>query len=184
MHLSIKTGGLKFVIGWLSVLLIRSIPFRPPNFEPMLAVVMPFSKRYTLISSFCFGFLGIIAFDIISGYVGMWTIITALAYGFLGVWSYYFFKNRKGTTRHFVYFGIVSTLAYDAVTGLSVGPLFFGQPFLEALVGQIPFTVMHLAGTMLFSAVVSPILYRFVIEPDTLEIPVLIRNGKLLFSRF
>jgi len=162
-NLSIKTGGIKFILGWLIVLAIRFVPFRPPNFEPMLAVMMPYSKRYTLISSFLFGFLGIAVFDALTSGIGMWTLITGVAYGLLGVGAFYYFKNRKANRKNFVVFGVIGTILYDIVTGLSIGPLFYGQSFMSALVGQIPFTLMHLAGTVVFAIVLSPIMNRWVV---------------------
>lgn len=170
---SFTTGWLKYLIGWTAVFLIRLIPFRPPNFEPMLAVAMPFGKRYGLLGSFAFGFLGIAFFDAVTSGIGMWTWITAAAYGLLGVGAHYYFKHREANTLNFLIYGIIGTIAYDAVTGLSVGPLFFGQPLMEALVGQIPFTFMHLLGTVIFSVTVSPALYRWVIRNDRLELALL-----------
>jgi uncharacterized membrane protein len=167
---SLSTGSIKYVIGWVAVFLIRLIPYRPPNFEPMLAVAMPFSKRYGLVGSFAFGFLGIALFDAVTSGLGMWTWITAGAYGLLGVGAHYYFKHREANTLNFLVYGIIGTIAYDAVTGLSIGPLFFGQTFMSALTGQIPFTLMHLLGTVLFSVTVSPALYRWVITNDRLEL--------------
>jgi uncharacterized membrane protein len=170
---SFTTGWLKFVLGWIVVFLIRLIPFRPANFEPMLATVMPFSKRFGLVGSFLFGFLGILLFDVVTSGIGMWTWITACAYGTLGIWAHYFFKKREATTKNFVVFGVMGTLAYDIVTGLSIGPLFYGQPFMQALVGQIPFTAMHLVGAVVFSVALSPALYRWVLQNETFELSVL-----------
>lgn len=167
--ISIETGWLKFSIGWLAVFLIRMIPFRPPNFEPMLATVMPFSKRFGVLGSFAFGFFGIVLFDAVTSGIGTWTVVTSAAYGLLGIGSYFFFKHRAASTKNFLAFGIVGTLFYDAVTGLMAGPLFFHQPFMVALAGQIPFTIMHLLGTVFFSVALSPILYRWVVRNDRLE---------------
>lgn len=172
-NLSFTTGWLKYAIGWLTVFLIRLIPFRPPNFEPMLSVLMPFGKRYGVLGSFLFGFLGIVLFDSVTAGIGVWTWITAATYGVLGLGAHFYFKNRDASTVNFLTYGIVGTLFYDAVTGLAIGPLFYGQPFMSALTGQIPFTLAHLLGTVVFSVTISPALYRWVLRNDTLEIPVL-----------
>ena len=174
MKLSFSTGWFKFIIGWGVVFLFRLIPFRLPNVEPMLATVMPFSKRYGVLGSFLFGFLGIALYDAITSGWGVWTLVTALAYGALGIGAHFFFKNRDASVKNFLKFGIVGTIAYDAVTGLTIGPIFMNQPFLIALSGQIPFTLLHLAGTIVFSVCLSPAIYRWVLQSETLEIPVII----------
>lgn len=101
--------------------------------------------------------------------MGMWTWVTASAYGFLGVGAAAFFKNRESTPMNYLKFGVLATILYDAVTGLSIGSLFWGQSFIEALIGQIPFTAYHLAGNIVFSLLVSPLLYRWVVENKNFE---------------
>ncbi|KKW20011.1 MAG: hypothetical protein UY63_C0003G0024 [Parcubacteria group bacterium GW2011_GWA2_51_10] len=169
MNFSIPTGSLKFAIGWILVFLFRLIPFRPPNFEPMLATVMPFSKRYGYVGSFLFGFLGIVLYDAITSGWGVWTVVTSIAYGLLGIWAHFYFKSREATRGNFVIFGIFGTIAYDAVT-MMIGPLFNAQPLAVALLGQIPFTLMHLLGTVVFAALVSPLIYRWIVQSEALEI--------------
>lgn len=160
------------------VFLFRLIPFRPPNFEPMLATMMPFSKRYGYAGSFLFGFLGIVLFDAVTSGWGAWTWVTALAYGALGVAARFFFKNRAASVGNFLGFGIVGTILYDAATGLTIGPIFQGQPFMVALAGQIPFTLMHLLGTVVFATLLSPAIYRWVVQNERLELSFLRRLSK------
>lgn len=136
MKFSFTDSWLKCALGWTAVFLFRLIPFRPPNFEPMLATVMPFSKRYGMFGSFAFGFFGIVLYDAVTSGWGTWTAVTALAYG------------------------------------LTVGPLFNGQSFAVALAGQIPFTLMHLLGAVVFGALLSPALYRWVIENKSFDVSV------------
>lgn len=168
MRFFISTGLLKFAIGWGAVFLFRLIPFRPPNFEPMLATVMPFSKRFGIIGSFLFGFLGIVLYDAITSGWGSWTWVTAICYGLLGVGAHFFFKNREASVKNFLLFGIPATITYDAVT-MMIGPLFMHQPFIVALVGQISFTLMHVLGTVVFSVLLSPALYRWVVQNERFE---------------
>lgn len=164
----------KYIVGFIVCLLIRLIPFRPPNIEPILATQMPFAKAYGKISGFLFASLSIMLYDILTGKIGMWTFITALSYGLLGLWAGYYLKNKNNNSFNYVKFAIMGTLAFDIVTGLSIGPLFFHQPFMEALTGQIPFTAMHLLGNTIFALVLSPAIYSFVIENKKLEIPSIV----------
>ena len=66
-------------------------------------------------------------------------------------------------------FAIIGTLAYDAVTGLTVGPLLFHQTFYSALIGQIPFTILHLIGNTSFALLLSPLIYNFAIKKKKTE---------------
>ncbi len=166
--IQIPAGSLKFFLGWTAVFLFRLIPFRPPNFEPMLSVVMPFSKRYGPWGSFLFGFLGIVLYDAVTSGWGSWTWVTAICYGLLGIGAHFFFKNRAASVKNFLVFGIPATLLYDGVTML-IGPIFQNQSLSLALSGQISFTLMHLLGTVVFATLLSPALYRWVIENDALE---------------
>ena len=161
----------KAITAWAGVFLFRFLllAFRAPNVEPMLATIMPFSKRIGALGGFAFAFLGIVLYDIATVRVGAWTWVTALAYGLLAVASYVYFSRKEATRARFIGFGIIATLAYDAVTGLTVGPLFFHQSFSAALAGQVPFTVLHLLGTITFAAFLSPVLATWIAR----ESPVL-----------
>lgn len=172
MRFGISSGSLKFILGWTAVFLFRLIPFRPPNFEPMLATVMPFSKRYGILGSFLFGFLGIVLYDAITSGWGSWTAVTAVCYGLVGIAAHLFFKNRDASVQNFLLFGIPATVLYDAVT-MMIGPIFMHQSLMTAFVGQISFTLMHLTGTIVFSVLLSPALYRWVVQNERFELTFL-----------
>lgn len=168
MYVRIPSVSFKVLIGWAAVFLFRLLPFRPPNFEPMLATIMPFSKRLGALEMFAFGFFGIVLFDAVTSGWGAWTLATALCYGGLGLASHWYFSTREATARNFLSFGIAGTLAYDAITML-IGPMLGTQSLSVALVGQIPFTLMHLAGTVFFAVFLSPVLYRWVVANESFE---------------
>ncbi|OGI85628.1 hypothetical protein A3A01_01270 [Candidatus Nomurabacteria bacterium RIFCSPLOWO2_01_FULL_39_17] len=151
---------LNYVLGFIFCLLVRMIPFRPPNIEPILAVQMPFSRIFGGLLGFSFGFFSIVVYDFLTFGLGIWTLITAMAYGLLGLWAIRYFKNKKNNSLEYVKFALMSTLFYDAVTGLTLGPLFFHQSFVVALAGQIPFTILHLFGNSIFAYVLSPRIYN------------------------
>ena len=168
-----KKDWFKFLIGWLSCFVIRLAPFRPPNVEPVLATTMPFSKKYGPEASFLFGFLSIFIFDLFTQKLGVWTLITGVVYGLLGLGSYFYFQKRKSSPLNYLKYAIVGTLAYDALTGLTIGPLIFKMPFMVALIGQIPFTINHLLGNIVLSVVLSPALYKWVVTNENLATDVL-----------
>ncbi len=164
-----KKNWFKFIIGFIACMLIRLIPFRPPNVEPILATQMPFSRAYGAYAGFLFAFFSILLFDVVTGHYGVWSYLTAGTYGVLGFWAYYFFKKNIPSRWDYARFAVIGTLFFDAVTGLSIGPLFFGQSFVEAFTGQIPFTLWHLLGNISFALALSPAIYSFVIKNEKLE---------------
>ena len=160
-----KKNWLKTTIMFLSVLIFRLLPFRAPNVEPIMAVIMPFSKLYGALMSFIFGVLSIVVYDSMTSGLGVWTFVTAIIYGFVGVGAFWYFKNRYGW-KSYASYAIIATIIYDAVTGLTLGPLFFGQSFATALVGQIPFTALHLLGNVSFAIVLSPAIERWLVKEE------------------
>lgn len=79
-----------------------------------------------------------------TGTIGLWlpyTLIIYLMLGFLGTWASK--KIAKTISNQLVLAGVFIIL-YDCATGLILGPLLYGQPFIQALIGQIPFTLWHL----------------------------------------
>lgn len=154
----------KFIFGIIFCLLVRLIPVRVPNVEPILATVMPFSKKSGALVGFSFGFFSILLYDIITGTLGVRTLFTAGAYGLIGLLSAVYFKKKEASIRNFVSFAIPATFLYDALTGLTVGPIFFHQSFLNSVLGQIPFTLLHLTGNIIFAIILSPAIYNLLIK--------------------
>lgn len=159
-----KTNWVVLSTSLLVCLVVRLVPFRAPNVEPILATQMPFAKLYGGSIAFLFGFLSVVLYDIVTGTGGVWTLVTATSYGVIGYISSSFFKSRDANRKNFVTLAVVSTLVYDVLTGLTVGPLVFHQSFMNALVGQIPFTALHLFGNIIFALLVSPAVYTFLLQ--------------------
>ncbi len=165
----------KYILALAVCLLVRLIPLRAPNIEPIFAAAMPISRAYGAFLGFSFGALSIFLFDLATGTLGVRTLFTAGAYGVLGLWSARYFKNinkKQPGAMDYVKFAIIGTLFFDAVTGLTVGPIFFHQTFLQALFGQIPFTGLHLLGNVVFAYVLSPGIYNFLVKKKKKEILV------------
>lgn len=150
----------KFAIAFSVSIFVRLLPFRPPNVEPILAIQMPLAKAYGKSLAFFFAFFGIILFDLITMKIGVWTLITGAIYGMIGIFAHSFFKDRQASALNFGLFAVVSTILFDFSTGLSIGPIFFGQSFSSAFFGQIPFTLWHLLGNVSFGVVLGPVIYK------------------------
>lgn len=159
---------IKYVIGLLTVIGLRLLP-HPPNVEPIMSTMMPFSKKWGWLSGMIFGLLAILSFDILTGTLGVWSLVTAGTYALLGAFAGLYLKNTENKIRYYVGFSIIATIIYDAITGIGIGMLFFDQSFIVTFTGQIPFTLYHLGGNIVLSSVVSPLLYRWVITNPRLE---------------
>lgn len=155
---------LKFLIGWTVCIVYRLSPFHIPNLEPNLSVIMPFSKKLGWIGGAMFGILSMVIYDVLTGKVGMWTLLTAGAYGLVGAFAPLALKRMS-----YVSYAVVGAIVFDALTGLTMGPLMFGQSVRDAFMGQIPFTAMHILGNALFAAALSPLIEKYVIENKKLE---------------
>lgn len=159
----------KLALVFILCLLARLIPFRMPNIEPIFAAIMPTSRVYGALTGFSFAVLSILIYDFVTGTSGLHTFFTASAYGIVSVWSFYFFQKHQADKWSYVKFAIWGTLFFDAATGLIIGPMFFHQSFISTLVGQIPFTALHLLGNIIFAFSLSPAIYHFLIRKKEKE---------------
>lgn len=159
-----KKNYLKPILIFTLCLFARLIPFRAPNVEPIFASVMPASRAYGALAGFSFAVLSILLYDVITGTLGVQTIFTAGAYGIIGLWAASYFRKQKSGKWSYARFAVMGTLFFDAATGLTVGPIFFHQSFSSTLMGQIPFTLLHLLGNITFAIILSPAIYQFMIK--------------------
>lgn len=175
---------IKYIIGLIVCLVIRLIPFRPNNVEPIMTTTMPFGKKWGWLAGAFFGAASIIIFDLIHptpGFsrLGIWTLITAAMYGLIGAAAGVYFKRQKETKlMHYVGFSIIATLIYDFITGPIMSSLIWKMPFAVAFMGQIPFTLNHLGGNIVFSLLLSPSIYYWVVDNKKLEMNALIARFK------
>jgi uncharacterized membrane protein len=170
---------IKYLIGLIVVILLRLVP-HPPNVEPIMATMMPFAKRWGWLAGMTFTFLAMISFDLMTNTLGIWSLFTIGTYMALGVVAGIYFKHRSNSFAHYVGFAIVGTIIYDAITGIVGSSLFFGMPVYQAFIGQIHFTMYHLAGNIVLAAVVSPALYKWVLKNPKLETGYMLSKLKLV----
>ena len=150
---------IKILIIFLGCFLLRLIPFRAPNIEPIMASMMPISKKYGYVAAFFFSFLSIFLYDTITHF-GPWTWIAGITYGLIGISSVFYFKKFKSSISNFAIFAFFATIVFDLITGVIFAPIFHESMF-TALVLQIPFTILHLAGNIGFALTLSPILNKW-----------------------
>lgn len=163
----------KYAAGFVGTLMFRLLsPFLGLwNVSPLLATELAGAKAYGPWVGGLYGAMSIALLDIIVGKAGSWTIITSLTYGAIGVWGAYFLKNRSASAKNFVLASIAGTLFFDLITGVLMGPLLYGQPWAEAVIGQIPFTLRHLVGNVFFALAFAPWFYRSIMSNPRWEYP-------------
>ena len=147
-----------------------------------MTTLMPFSKKYGMVGGFFFAFFSMIVFDIAMANVGIWTVATAITYGFVGLVATIYFRNRESKALEYLKFSLTATIVYDLITGPGLTYLAgHSLSFNATLIGQIPFTILHLFGNGILAFTLSPIIYRWIVTNPKLEAPALF--GKLAFSR-
>jgi uncharacterized membrane protein len=154
----------KIFIVFVGCLLFRLIPLRAPNVEPIMASIMPLGRKYGAALGFLFGFLSIAIYDSLTHF-GAWTWMTAITYGLIGAASFFYFKKFQSSVLNFAVFAFFATIIYDLITGVLFAPM-FGQTILNALVMQIPFTALHLAGNIGFAITLSPFLNKWLAKEE------------------
>ncbi len=133
-----------------------------PNNDPIMAVMLPCAKRGRA-AAFAFPIVAMVLFDILSRKVGIWTAVTAGTYGLLGLGFSFAYsalgkRGRRIGAATFLVSGVVGVLVFDFITGPILSSAMFRMSFAQAFVGQIPFTLKHLASVSVYALVVSPVL--------------------------
>jgi uncharacterized membrane protein len=139
-----------------------------------MASILPLGRKYGHLVGFLFGFLSIFLYDSITHF-GSWTWIAGITYGLIGVVSTFYFSKFKSSVFNFVIFAFIATIAFDLITGVLFAPI-FGQTIFNALVLQIPFTILHLAGNIGFALTLSPILSRWLSTEKVFSLKPLART--------
>jgi hypothetical protein len=151
---------LKYALGFLFCNAFRFLRIIP-NCDPIMGCALPFAKQGKWWHGAIFALLAMVFFDFITMKVGVWTIVTALAYaGIAGAAHFAYKRVGKVKLKHYLGSGIAGVLAFDFVTGVLFGPVMFGMSYAQAIIGQIPFTAMHLLSATAFILVLVPLLDR------------------------
>ena len=159
----------KILIVFIGCLFFRLLPLRAPNVEPIMASIMPIGRKYGVIFSFLFGFLSIFIYDSLTHF-GSWTWIAGITYGLIGLVATLYFKKFKTSPLNFAFFAVLATIFFDLITGVLFAPI-FNESISTALILQVPFTILHLAGNIAFAFMLSPVLNRWFISPHFFFLP-------------
>ncbi|MFA6319607.1 MAG: hypothetical protein WCX66_01640 [archaeon] len=178
-----KVGIIKFLIGLLLANGIRFLRVIPNN-DPIMAIMLPYAKSDKKYKAVLFPFITMVSFDLITGMLGLWTLVTALTYALIGfLFTQYFFKERKISIFKYLKGGIIGVLIFDFITGPIMSSFMFGMSFIEAFIGQIPFTLMHLVTVGTFIIVITPFYDKFVFENANLIDSIIIQRLRQKISK-
>lgn len=159
--------GVKFAAGWGAAILLQCLQLFP-NFEPILGSTLPFARKMGPWAGAVFAGAALVAFDFISGKVGLWMVYTGLAYAVVGYAAGTFFRARELKLKNRLGFAAAATLFFDAVTAVFFG-LQFGQPLAVTLAGQVPFTIYHLLGNLAAATLLTPAMNAAFVENKALD---------------
>jgi LytS/YehU family sensor histidine kinase len=161
----------KYFIGFIGTFIFRLLSpfFGLWNISPLMATGFAGGKAFGPWAGALYIAISMILIDLVMGRVGIWTIVTSITYGLVGFLGGMYLKNKKANAKNFVIISIIGTLIFDIITGVLMGPLMFGGSFLASAIGQVPFTLRHLAGNVFFAVVLAPWFYRKIMTNPKLE---------------
>lgn len=173
-------GALKFALAMLFCNAYRLLRIIPNN-DPIMGCMLPFARQHKWWQAGLFSLLTMVSFDFITMKVGLWTIVTACTYAGLGLLFHFAYRRiGKVKLRHYLGSGVLGVLIFDFMTGVLFGPMLFGMSFLQAFLGQIPFTAMHLLTVTGFVLILTPLLDSAIIGNPALEDSAALNRLKLL----
>jgi len=163
---------MKIVKYALSILFCNAFRFLRfiPNNDPIMGCMLPYAKQDKWWAAALFAFITMASFDALTGMVGIWTVVTASTYGALGILFHFIYKKvKKINLKTYLGSGVLGVLIFDFITGPIMSSWLFQMPFEAAFIGQIPFTLLHLATVSGFIIILTPLLDKHIINSEHLE---------------
>jgi hypothetical protein len=155
-----------------------------PNNDPIMGFALPFAKRDKWWQAALFAVIAMVSFDFLTMKLGPWTIGTALAYGFIALlFSRYFRRQKSVGLKKYAGSSIVGVLIFDFITGPVMSSFLFRVHFWAAFLGQIPFTLMHLAGAVPLTLLIVPIADPALRKSLQKSLAENAQSFRLIFSR-
>ena len=150
--------GIKYFLGLAACNFYRLLKFFPNN-DPIMGFTLPFARRDKWWQAMLFPAIAMTSFDLITMKVGIWTIFTTATYGLIGLLFYAYFKRKKRVgLKTYAKSSAIGVLIFDVLTGPIMSSYLFKMPLSAAVLGQIPFTIMHLASAIAFTILLAPVL--------------------------
>lgn len=124
-----------------------------------MGFALPFARNDAWWQAFLFPVIAMASFDFITLRVGPWTAVTAATYGLVGLLFHAYFKRKKEVgLKTYAQSSVIGVLVFDSITGPLMSSHLFKMPFSVAFLGQIPFTLLHLASAVSITVLLAPVL--------------------------
>ncbi|MBT4855659.1 hypothetical protein HOM50_01685 [bacterium] len=150
-------NGLILVVTWLTCLAIR-LSFSPLLYlDPFPGVFLLINRQLKGVNGFLFIASQFFCFDYLTNTLGIWTLLIAIAYGTIEFGLNHYVKQHHYTIWNGLLYTAIAVLSFDCI-GMAIGPLFFQQPILSAVLGQIPFTLEHLVRASIFTTALNMLI--------------------------
>lgn len=163
-----KQGSWLFIqiTGCLLLRLLFHFILHIPNIEPLFACGVLVGQKQSYSYAFLFGAINVLLFDLLTVGFGPWTVVTGFLYALLGSAAVKFWRQNemvaqeKNRTLNSLKFTIAGTLIFDFFSGCLLGPLMFKQNFMEAIIGQVPFSILHVLGNVVLVMSIEAFLQK------------------------
>ena len=151
-----------YVYAFIPTIIIFRVVMAPlPNAEPIMLFTIVAGLVNGHRCGFVTGVTSLSVSDVLIGMAGPWTFYTSLTFGLVGLMCGLLGKTKiKWNRKNLVLLAAIMTIFYDLVT-MTIFAIQFMTPFPVALMGQIPFTIMHLSNCVLVFLIAPFLIKQF-----------------------
>ena len=170
-----KGNYVKLILSLLIANAIRLLKIIPNN-DPIMGMMLPYSRQERWWVSPLFAFITMASFDVLTNKIGIWTLVTSFTYAAIALVFQFAYRRMRPTMGSYLVSGAFGVLVFDFVTGPVMSSYMFGMSFAEAFFGQVPFTALHLLSVSFFVLFLTPILDKSLIDNIALEDTVVMKK--------
>jgi hypothetical protein len=151
----LQNKSLKYISFWLIsaifYLLFKYLLNLPGNLNLIFGIQLLLAQFFGPIALGLWSAVNILANDLLANNLGAWSLVTSFSYFlvsfltkiFISTHKFKLIGHKNYSFINYLIFTVFVTLIYDLITA-STGPLLFQQAWSNMLVGQIPFTLVHI----------------------------------------
>ncbi len=143
----LKNKSLKYISFWLLsasfCLLFKYSLNLPGNIDLIWGIQLLLAQIFGPIALGLWSATTILGGDLLADNWGTWSIVTSISYFLVSCLTSALVKTKNYSFINSLIFTVLVTIFYDLLTA-STGPLFFEQAWLVMLIGQVPFSLVHM----------------------------------------